>query len=64
MHALAAATGQLAWADVVRYAQVPYGDRLALSALAPYRVFSAGFLAAALQVLSACAQDVKLRHFL
>lgn len=53
VHALAAAAGALGWADVVRFAQAPYGDRLALSALPPYRAFCAGFLAAALQARTA-----------
>jgi hypothetical protein len=59
VHALAAAAGALGWADVVRFAQAPYGDRLALSALPPYRAFSAGFLAAALQARAGPVSHVR-----
>ena len=50
VQALAVAAGQLAWADVVRYAQAPFGDRLALHALPTHRAFAAAFLTRALQV--------------
>ena len=50
VQALAVAAGQLGWADVVRYAQAPFGDRLALHALPSHRAFAAAFLTRALQV--------------
>ncbi|KAK9821950.1 hypothetical protein WJX81_001508 [Elliptochloris bilobata] len=56
VQALAAAAGKAAWPDLVRYAQAPFGDRLALHALPPHRAFAANFLTRSLQAFPEAAR--------